>query len=214
MHVTYPELELSDPKGFLNRLDEEVQTSPDWTALKNAADEPGISAQYVGSSFSGHGLKVIAYKDGSSIDSSEPKAVIFGIIADQWGSSVGFRCISAREITEAFSLFRPLVRRAASAIGVECRLRYPHDQVARPISPETLKRLKAFCVTANTSCMHPLDWERFSRFIHFCHQRRPSMSSGQFRSELQMSGFPGELSKKLSDYYAFGRSLLACSHPW
>ena len=214
MHVTYPELELSDPKGFLNRLEEEVAISFDWKELKNAADEPSVSAQYTGSGFNGHGLTIIAYVDDLLLDSSEPKAVIFGTIATQSGSSANFRCISAHEIKAAFSLFRPLVRKAASAIGVECRLRYPHDQVARPIPPETFKRLRAFCRLANTSCMHPLDWKRYYRFIHFCHQRRPSMSSGQLRRELQMSGFSDDLSKELSNYYVFGRCLLACSHSW
>jgi hypothetical protein len=214
MHVAYPELELLDPQSFIDRLDEEVEESAAWTKLTNPSEAAGIVAQYIGTKFVGRNLKVIAYEDDTLVHPEEPRTVVFGTIADQWGSACDVKCVSAREINTAFSLFRPLVRRAARAIGVCCQLRYPRDRIARPIAPETRRRLHAFCALANRSCLHPLDWERFFRFIRFCHQRRPSITSGQVRGELRLNGFSDALAERLVDYYVFGRGLLSCSHRW
>ena len=72
MDVTYPELELTDPRSLLNQLDKEVKASSDWTMLTTPVDGPGVSAGYAGSGFPGRGLKVFVYEDDSSIDPAEP----------------------------------------------------------------------------------------------------------------------------------------------
>jgi len=60
------------------------------------------------------------------------------------------------------------------------------------LPPETKKRFKAFVICANKSGLHPNDWERFYRFIRFCHARHIKLSEDKLRYLLSKAGFTNE----------------------
>jgi hypothetical protein len=213
--IVYPELTVPDPAQFLDCLESAVRASAEWRLLRNQAPFAGVVAEYRGPSFSGSGLALCAYHYESDDENASDRTVVFGPIADHWEQhrSVS-QSITSAGVNAAFGLFRSLVRATARTLGIACRIRYPRDRKAYPLSPMAAKLLRGFCILANTSCLHPCDWERFFRFIRFCHAHRVELTEGRLIVELRSRRIPDQLARTLADRYDFGRSLLKGQTQW
>lgn len=74
--------------------------------------------------------------------------------------------------------------------------RFERDQL-KP-TERTQERFDCFAALANTSSLHPLDWNRFYLFVHECRQEIPEQ---QLRAMLKREGFSGEKAEYLAELY-------------
>jgi len=71
--------------------------------------------------------------------------------------------------------------------------------------------LKVFAAQANKNSLHPLDWERFYRFIVSAHQFRKGWNHSDIRQLLEGYGFTSDKAKDLAEAYWHGRCSLHLS---
>ena len=71
--------------------------------------------------------------------------------------------------------------------------------------------LRLFAAQANKSSLHPLDWERFYRFVVSAHQFRKAWSHTDVKHILEKLGFPTEMATELAEAYWHGRCSLHLS---
>jgi hypothetical protein len=76
------------------------------------------------------------------------------------------------------------------------------------LSPEALKRLKAFSETANRSRLHPLDIKRWNSFVVQTHTDESVIDSDLLDAWLADEGWPDPTRKRLVQEYQSARSLL------
>jgi|GEM_PF-1611677 len=98
----------------------------------------------------------------------------------------------------ARDVFFPLLQAHNRQFGTRYRLR-----IAKVPSPFCLPRHAAklfsrFCVTANKSGLHPLDWQRFYDFVRHA---RTEVPEGTLRLLLMQTGFSAAEAARLSDIY-------------
>ncbi|MFT3787341.1 MAG: hypothetical protein QM770_14435 [Tepidisphaeraceae bacterium] len=124
------------------------------------------------------------------------------------------RSITDEEIGAAFDLFKPVVRMAASDVGLRSRVRYPKARKLRELPPRAAEMFNRFCVLASKTNLHPCDVERFLRFIRYCHARRLLLSEGEVFSHLRKGGFAEAVARRLAEQYEFGRQLMYCRFDW
>lgn len=213
VNFPYPQLDVPNPIEFMDTLESQLPRSSKWTLERNHAPFRAVVAKYIGSDFGGRGLRVSICVDDKLIDDPSPKTVIFATIADRWDGDDKVRGVTDRQIRAAFDLFRPLVVSVCRALNIDARLQYPKAKPPYRIGAVTKMRLDAFCLSANPSCLHPNDWERFYQFIHFCHAHNVRLGPSRFREALSEK-FPAKLRSELADRYGFGRSLLRKSNDW
>src|SRR5262249_17421226 len=83
----------------------------------------------------------------------------------------GRRSLSDDEYNDMLSEFqRDVVEPNSRGIGVETIIIPPFDRLESSLSPEALRKLKAFSGEANRSAPHPRDWRRWDRFLIQIHQ--------------------------------------------
>lgn len=61
--------------------------------------------------------------------------------------------------------------------------------------------LKLFAANANKLSLHPLDWERFYRFVVSAHQFRKGWNHNDIRRLLEGYGFPSDRAQALAEAY-------------
>jgi hypothetical protein len=106
-------------------------------------------------------------------------------------------------------LFEPIIRAYNKEHNSRRRLNIQAKADKEPtLPPETKKQFKAFVICANKSGLHPNDWERFYRFIRFCHARHVKLSKGTLRYLLGKAGFNNEKAEHLAEVYYHGRKIL------
>ncbi|MDB5325903.1 MAG: hypothetical protein JWM57_1472 [Phycisphaerales bacterium] len=121
---------------------------------------------------------------------------------------------SSAEISAAFKLYLPVVKAACEASGVRCRINYPKTTKAKPISAGVTGKLDAFVRAANTTVLHPYDWERFLRFVRYCHAHNVSLGQARLYDELTKREISSKMAKRLAQIYSHGRAVLSCRFEW
>lgn len=77
------------------------------------------------------------------------------------------------------------------------------------LPPLARKYFLSFVNCANKSIPHPLDMNRFYKFVRFCHTRRVKLDQHELREYLLRGGFPERNAEDLSEVYYHGRKLLS-----
>lgn len=112
-------------------------------------------------------------------------------------------------VEEAQLLFGPLIKVYNAQYASRRRLLIQANKsMTFVLSKGTTRLLKSFIGCANTSALHPLDWQRFYRLVAFCHAHRVKLSNGQLRGLLAKGGFSEERAEYLADIYSHGRKML------
>jgi len=102
---------------------------------------------------------------------------------------------------------------AAAARSFECQ---PHRVMpwntlkqmgSKPSNPVEFA-LYQFAGLAGPRAAHPLDWDRFYRFIVMAHARRKRWDAYDVKSRLKKYGFSDEVSTELAEAYWHGRCVL------
>jgi hypothetical protein len=83
----------------------------------------------------------------------------------------------------------------------------PSDELYGPAEAA----LRLFAVQANKSSLHPLDWERFYRFVVSAHQFRKGWNHSDVKRLLVEYGFTESRARDLSEAYWHGRCSLHVS---
>ena len=60
----------------------------------------------------------------------------------------------------------------------------------RKLSPVAAELWQRFADTANWETLHPLDWDRFYRFVVWTHRHCPHIHEGDIRALLDARGLP------------------------
>jgi hypothetical protein len=98
---------------------------------------------------------------------------------------------------------------AAAEVGVETevvphRLTLEHD-----LSPEAVRRLRAFSASANRNCLHPTDRRRWNAFLVRVHRDESLFDPGLLDEWLQQEGWPEDARSQLVGEYEAAQSLLS-----
>ncbi len=107
------------------------------------------------------------------------------------------------------TLYAPLIKTYNRKYQTRYRMKIKGMAVKeRALPPETLKRLTSFVMCANKRSLHPNDWQRFYRFVAFCHEHRIRLSEARLRLILSREGFCKEKAGYLADIYFHCREIL------
>lgn len=210
----YPLLRVGNSGAFLSALESRLNASAYWRIALGHTDDRAVTADYTGTEFKGEQLSITAYDLGSD-KKGPPNVISFATLAHRWfRSQEGTGGISDGDIASAFRLVLPVVRDACQKCGVRCRIVYPKAEKVRPLAPRVAEKLSSFVVSANINILHPLDWERFYRFVRYCYSHNVSMSQSRLRKELTARRVPAELADELALCYAHGRGILKGRYEW
>lgn len=100
-------------------------------------------------------------------------------------------------------------RAAADSTGVEVELGNPNPQLEDFLSPKAAAALRAFSSHANRSILHPLDHERWNKFLSNAHRDQATLSSDMLRRWLvEEEKWPEDTANELVVEYDQGRRLL------
>lgn len=133
--------------------------------------------------------------------------VFIDLIADRWTPDLP---TYDTYVDAARSVFKPLVKVYNKEYQSRLRLSIQPNTVKKFMLPQkTAQRLQSFIVLANTSALHPLDWNRFYEFIAFCHAHHVKLSKDRLHRLLFEGGFDEEKAEHLSDIYRHGIGILA-----
>jgi hypothetical protein len=211
----YPLLRVTNSGEFLSVLEQELHTANSWRLATNHAEHRAVVANYIGDAFNGEDLCVAVY----DLDHEEPEPsniLVFATMAHRWfrGDGKETHAISDDDIAYAFRLFLPALRDVCRKVGVRCRVVYPTPEKARPLACGVEQQLTSFVRVANLAVLHPSDWERFYRFVRYCHAHHVSLRERRLCSELVARGVPSKLAIELALCYAHGRGVLAGRFEW
>lgn len=102
---------------------------------------------------------------------------------------------------EAERLFRPLLSEYNKEHRSNRRLYIiKREQLEPKLSPNCEKLFKRFTTLANTSILHPLDWNRFYEFVVHC-RNRDRYSEEKIARLLMKEGFQQEYAKYIGSVY-------------
>jgi hypothetical protein len=108
--------------------------------------------------------------------------------------------------------FRQFVQPATARTGARAEMTEAEADLERWLSPETVEKLRLFCLAANkrTGSSHPTDRERWYDFIVSAHREGAEFDSSTLARWLHEAGeWDEEWSDKLAIEYEFARGLLA-----
>ena len=195
----------SSPHVFIQRL-EKIAKLFDNFKIKKRFNVPGFEGWEnlivdPRSSGSHEKLSGMVYSEPDSND-----RVSIEVIAGRWNPDPP---TYETYVAAARNIFEPLVKAYNKQYLTRLRLSIQAKSSKNfVLPPETSKRLKSFIVLANTSALHPLDWNRFYEFIAFCHAHHVKLSESQLRRLLVEGGFTEEKAEYLADIYSHGREML------
>jgi len=122
----------------------------------------------------------------------------------------GRRSLSDEEYNDMLSEFeRDVVEPNARGIGIETIMIPPFDRLESSLSPEALRRLKAFSNDANRSALHPRDWRRWDQFLIQIHQDGSSADDFELALWLGNHGWTENQFGRFIERFRAGQSLLA-----
>lgn len=112
-------------------------------------------------------------------------------------------------VTAATAVMNPLLSKYNSRYNSRRRLRIQSKTATEPaLPPGATKYFERFCALANTFVLHPLDWQRFYRFVRFCHLRRVRIAGPDVERLLVKNGFSADYAARISQVFDHGRALL------
>lgn len=172
--------ELAEASGFAVERRSLSAGGAEWVAINVRASDGG--------ELEGLGFQVISRSD-------VPGRVLIEVRAARWGGGHPTR---QAYVEAARALVGPLLRAYNRGAGTRHRLRIARDRGAYRISPKTAELIDRFGVLANTSSLHPLDWERFYAIVRESRQQVPD---GVLRARLEPHGFRLETIDRLVELY-------------
>jgi hypothetical protein len=172
--------ELAEASGFAVERRSLSAGSVDWAAINFRASDSGEHESL--------GFQVISRTD-------VPGRVLIEVRAAQW---VGEHPTRQAYVEAARALVGPLLRAYNLDAGTRHRLRIARGGGAYRISTRTAELIDHFGVLANTSSLHPLDWERFYAIVRGSRQQVPD---GVLRERLKLHGFSREALDRLVELY-------------
>ena len=133
---------------------------------------------------------------------------VSNVICHGFGERLSIREYNA--ILEEFAA--RFVQPVASQTGARVELTEAEADLEQWMSPETARKLRRFCATANKSSgsSHPTDQKRWFDFIVSAHREGADLDYSRLHQWLHESGeWDEEHSRRLASEYAFARELLA-----
>lgn len=104
-------------------------------------------------------------------------------------------------VAEAKALIGPLLSVYNREVGTRYRMIIPAKRMLEPKLPhQSAKLFKHFTALANKSCLHPLDWQRFYKFIRDSRIRRP-LADKDIAYLLFKEGFSEEYANHITEVY-------------
>lgn len=104
-------------------------------------------------------------------------------------------------VTEAKRIICPLLTAYNRETGSRYRLTITARKALEPrLPPRTAGLFKSFAALANSSCLHPLDWERFYRFVSASSSRN-QLTERDIFSLLVREGFSDEYAAHITEIY-------------
>jgi hypothetical protein len=97
---------------------------------------------------------------------------------------------------------------AANATGVEVELGKADTQIEDFLNAPTARLLRSFSACANRSILHPLDRERWNKFLTAAHRESAPLSSSMLRRWLMEVHWPEDEASNLAIEYEQARGLL------
>jgi len=105
-----------------------------------------------------------------------------------------------RDAAEA--LFLPVVKEYNRRNRTRYRVRIESQEDTLPkLSPAAQKEFNEFVQGANLRCLHPLDWQRFYRFIRVCYATHNNPYESDVAFFLRKAGFASEYANFISQVY-------------
>ena len=121
--------------------------------------------------------------------------------------------LSYREYNSVLETFtNAIVRPIADQLGINIELTKDNIDIDDFMNAGTAKLLRVFSVAANksTGSSHPLDQERWLRFVAAAHAEVSRLDASTLRRWLmETQGWPEETADQLAIEYEFGRALLS-----
>ncbi len=166
-----------------------VERHYDSGLLKSVLDI--VNFRYVGNSpHTGVGGQLIARDD-------IPGRILLEMRAERWDPDPPTRAIYCGVATE---LMLPLLKTYNRTYSTRHRFRVQKAILkGTRLSPLTKTLFERFAILANTSSLHPLDWDRFYAFVRESRQELPGY---ELRAMLIDRGFSSEKAQHLSEIYA------------
>lgn len=126
-----------------------------------------------------------------------PFRILVEIRASRWASD-GFSATREEYVSAARNTVGKLLTKYNRECGSRYRLRISDPQYGSKPTENTLFHLDRFCICANTSTLHHLDWQRFYRFVKASRQVLAEETLSQLLVE---RGFTVEYAEEISTIY-------------
>jgi hypothetical protein len=97
---------------------------------------------------------------------------------------------------------------AAHEVGVETKIVQHRLTLEHDLSPEAVRRLRAFSAAANRTCLQPNDRRRWNAFLVQLHKDEALFEPALLDAWLQQEGWPAETRRQLVAEHETARSLL------
>jgi hypothetical protein len=104
---------------------------------------------------------------------------------------------------------REILRQTNEGVGVETIVVPPLARFEAELWPETLRQLRAFSTAANRSSLHPLDWERWEKFLIHVYLKEGSLDECDLATWFAEHGWSESQFGPLLERFRVGRSLLS-----
>jgi hypothetical protein len=118
--------------------------------------------------------------------------------------------LNAEEYNRLLAEFeREFLGPAAAETGVKTEVVQHRPSLEHELSPEVVRLLQAFSVSANRACLTPADHRRWNTFLVRAHQDESLFDPALLDDWLQQQGWPENTRCQLVGEYEAGRSLLS-----
>lgn len=152
------------------------------------------------------GFHIINFKDKNPLPETDiggqliahperPNRIAIEMRASHWSPDPPTR---ANYIAAARALFFPLLQTYNRQFGTRYRMRVSKAPRSFRLPPQAEMLFSRFCIAANTSGLHELDWQRFYNFIR---HSRAKVPEGTIRHLLMQAGFSDHYAERLADIY-------------
>jgi hypothetical protein len=129
-------------------------------------------------------------------DPEKPKAIRVELVAERWSRDPA---TYDAYLAAARSLVAPVLAEWGKAHSKRYRLRIErHKKEGPKLTERTLELVERFALLANTSSLHPLDWNRFYLLVHHGRQKIPEH---ELRARLIDKGFSEQKADRLAELY-------------
>lgn len=112
-------------------------------------------------------------------------------------------CTYDAYVAAAHRLFQPILDIYNRKFGTRHRMRIQtREQLLPRMTPMAQKAFDHSALTANKSALHPLDWEKFYRFVTVCRRTNLVLDESEIRWFCRRAGFSPDQSSALATAYS------------